>query len=102
MNAAVADLPSSDGRKVRGPTARFTIATTPRRAVSRLMTLTARHDGKGFDIGIDGIVRTMNALTGGSWSAMESGPAPGLGPWPARRAMGPWRASVTPATMNTT
>ena len=45
MNVAVATLPSSDGRNVRGPTARLTIATTPTMTTSRLMTSTVSQSG---------------------------------------------------------
>jgi len=46
MNAAVVIFPHIDGRNVRGPIARFTIATTPMITTSRLMTTTVSHKGR--------------------------------------------------------
>ena len=54
MKVAVVSFPQIDGRNVRGPIARFTIATTPTMTMSRLITSTVSHSGRWLVSGISG------------------------------------------------
>ena len=78
MNVAVVSFPHIEGRNVRGPMARFTIATTPTITMSRLITSTVSHSGRWFVSGIHGSVRTINVVTSRNLSAIGSSHAPRL------------------------
>src|SRR4029434_2490547 len=81
MNVAVAAFPSSEGRNVRGPTARLTIATTATMTMSRLMTRTVSQMGTWFVTEICGNVSTTKVVTSRSLSAIGSSQAPRLVGW---------------------
>ena len=102
MKSAVAALPSGDGRKVRGPTARLTMATVSTMAMSRLITSTVSHSGTRFGRPRLGSESTMKVVTSSSLSAAGSSQAPSEVRWFARRATRPSSASVRPATANVT
>ena len=98
MKSAVATLPSGEGRKVRGPVARFTTATVSTMAMSRLITRMVSQSGTRLGSPRFGRVSTTNVVTSSSLSAAGSSQAPSEVRWLARRAIRPSSASVAPAT----
>ena len=67
-----------DGRNVRGPMARFTIATVATMTTSRLMMQIVSHSGNRLARFRPGVVSTMKVVTSSSLSAMGSSHAPRL------------------------
>ena len=78
MYVAVAILPKIDGRNVRRPIARFTMATVMTMTTSRLMTVTVSQSGSRLARPRPGIVYTMKVVTSSSLSAIGSSHAPRL------------------------
>ena len=74
----VATFPYIDGRNVRRPTARFTMATVTTMQTSRLMMSAVSQIGRRFARPRPGSVSTTNALTSISLSAIGSSHAPSV------------------------
>ena len=100
--AIAAILPKIEGRKVRGPTARFTTATVSTMTMSRLRTRTVNQSGSRLAEPMPGSVSMTNIETSNNLSAIGSSQAPSVVFCPLVRAMRPSKRSVTPAARNVT